>query len=65
MSFHICIVGYVFGIPVYVMELFNSQEILDGSSLPRERESRQDKDGSKVSSLNFRHAEIPTDLRLE
>ena len=30
-----------------------------------ERESRQDKDGSKVSSLTFRPVEVPTDLLLE
>ena len=30
-----------------------------------ERETRQDNDGSKVSSLTFRPLEVPTDLRLE
>ena len=37
---------------IIVMELFNSQEILTAvASL--ERETRQEQDGSKVSSLTF------------
>ena len=46
------------------MELFNSQKILDGSSVPRERDQAR---GGWVKGIfvNFSSLEVPTDLLLE
>ena len=46
------------------MELFNSQKILDGNSVPRERDHAR-AEWVKYISVNFSSLEVPTDLLLE
>ena len=51
-------------IPFYVSDLFNSQEILDSSSVPRERDQARTR-RVKGIFVNFSSLEATTDLLLE